>query len=639
MSFTTTPKASKIPNPVIVSTDYSEDADDVFDIRALTTAHRQGMINLLGVVVDNRTPSADNVAAVDAHLMYDGLPNLPLGVVSVANAGTRPSNYVDDINAAYPGGRSTASVPSAATVLRTLLAARPGKDVTLLGLGFFGTWHDLMLSGADGISPLTGIQLIQQKVKRAVIMAGRYPTDTTFVEYNFGQSAAASTRYFLDNWPNEIPVTWIGYDVNINNTGSTALGVTTGADLMQTALTAAGYGAGKIAWPASVLIATTGDAATAGFATVRGSVTYNVNMNSVFTEGPSNHEYATFPRAYAKLSSAASTGAVTLTLSRPLPAGTYRLGTKTTGENITIRATYGAGPWTADLTTAITGNYAGSAPVHGNDATAVNAIKEAYEDLLLPRAPLVVDESLWTPSNARVAPELWLRAEDLSALGAGGAVASWTDGSGNGYHFTQATAVNQPLLQQDSKGRWTVRFDGVNDRLDNLDAAIRTGDSTIWVVASYAADGTGAQCMIGALSSTTVHSSPYFKWSIINGVNFSRMGAQANNPDAVANPDGTIGLPAAQQYAVNIWEGHPGSDGTPTGDWNVLRVNGMPVGQQRPGSHHSDTNAVVVRIGSLGDGTWSFKGDIYEVLIFRNLQSPADRRRMRAYLRKKYHTA
>jgi|GEM_PF-6225256 len=643
MSFITTPKASKTPTPIIVSTDFAGDADDVFDLRALATAHHRGMITLLGVVVDaeDSTPGADNVSAIDALLTYDGLPNIPMGRASAPNLQSYPSPYSIPIVTASPVfTRTKTNVPTAAATLRTLLAARPGRDVTLVGLGFFGAWHDLMLSGPDSISPLTGIQLIQQKVKRAVIMAGRYPTDLTFVEYNFGQGTNNSTRYFIDNWPNEIPVTWVGYDVSTNNTGSTVLGSASAiTDPMQAALTASGYANGKIAWPATVLIAIAGDAAAAGYATVRGTVTYNVGMNSIFTEGPSNHEYATYPRAFAKLSSAASSGATTLTLSRPLTAGPYRLGTKTTGENITIRATYGAGPWTADLTTAITGSYALAAPVHGNDATAVNATKEAYEELLLPRAPLVVDESLWSPANARLSPELWLRAEDLSSLGVSGSVASWTDGSGNGHHFTQGALASRPTLQQDSKNRWVVRFDGINDRLDCLDAAIRTGDSTIWIVASYASDGTGTQCMMGALSSTTAHSSPFFKWSIINAVNFSRMGATANNPDGVANPDGTIGLPAAQRYAVNVWEGHPGYDGTPAGDWNVLRINGMPVGQQPPGNHHGDGNAVVVRIGSLGDGTWSFKGDIYEVLIFRNLQSPADRRRMRAYLRKKYHTA
>lgn len=642
MSFVTTPKASKIPTPVIVSTDFAGDADDVFDLRALATAHHRGMITLLGVVVDaeDSTPGADNVSAIDALLTYDGLPNMPMGRAVAPNLQSYPSPYSIPIVTTSPVfTRTKTTVPPAATTLRTLLAARPGRDVTLVGLGFFGAWHDLMLSGPDEISPLTGIQLIQQKVKRAVIMAGRFPTDLTFVEYNFGQGTNNSTRYFIDNWPNEIPVTWIGYDVSTNGTGSTALGIATTADPMQAALTASGYPDGKIAWPATVLIAIAGDAATAGFATVRGTVSYNAGMNSVFTEGPSNHEYATFPRAFAKLTSAATAGATSLLIGRPLTPGPYRLGTTAVGENITIRSVAGTGPWTAELSTAITGTYAIAAPVHGNDAAVVNAIKAGYEDLLLPRAPLVVDNQTWTPANARLAPELWLRAEDLSALGAGGAVASWTDGSGNGHHFTQSTAANRPTLQQDSKARWTVRFDGVNDRLDCLDAAIRTGDSTIWVVAAYAADGTGNQCMIGALSSTTAHSSPFSKWSIISPANFARMGNAANNPDTVANPDGSIGIPAAQRHAVNVWEGHPGYDGTPAGDWGVLRVNGMPVAQQPPGKHHPDDRAVVVRLGALGDGTWPFKGDIYEVIIFLNNQSQGDRARMRAYLRRKYQTA
>lgn len=78
--------------------------------------------------------------------------------------------------------------------------------------------------------------------------------------------------------------------------------------------------------------------------------------------------------------------------------------------------------------------------------------------------------------------QLWLDASDASTLFdatsggslvvADGGVARWEDKSGNGRHFTQATAANRPQRKvADINGRDCLRFDGTNDILTRTQEA------------------------------------------------------------------------------------------------------------------------------------------------------------------------
>jgi hypothetical protein len=63
------------------------------------------------------------------------------------------------------------------------------------------------------------------------------------------------------------------------------------------------------------------------------------------------------------------------------------------------------------------------------------------------------------------------------------AVSTWTDRSGNGYNFAQATGANQPTLQVgELGGSSVVRFDGSNDYLSRSDTGFPTGNITFLCV-------------------------------------------------------------------------------------------------------------------------------------------------------------
>jgi hypothetical protein len=79
-------------------------------------------------------------------------------------------------------------------------------------------------------------------------------------------------------------------------------------------------------------------------------------------------------------------------------------------------------------------------------------------------APDSGSSTLWTP--AEITTELWLDADDdTTVTEVSGAVSEWSDKSGNGFVFDQATAGNRPLYSATINSLSALTFDGSNDRL------------------------------------------------------------------------------------------------------------------------------------------------------------------------------
>jgi len=119
----------------------------------------------------------------------------------------------------------------------------------------------------------------------------------------------------------------------------------------------------------------------------------------------------------------------------------------------------------------------------------------------LPKNQMVRRHRAFEPSDI-AGLQLWLDATtglfDATSGGSavttdGGSVARWEDQSGSGYHVTQATLANRPVLKtgiRNSKN--VVRFDGINDVLVSANiAANNLSAMTCFVVAYVAGFGGG----------------------------------------------------------------------------------------------------------------------------------------------------
>jgi inosine-uridine nucleoside N-ribohydrolase len=117
-------------------------------------------------------------------------------------------HWADSLVARYPHAiKSTSDAEDAVKVYRRILAEQPDNSVTIITVGFLTNLKNLLQSGPDDISPLTGIQLIEKKVSNLVSMAGGFPEGR---EFNVFIDPAAS-KYVFGNWPGEVIFT--GFEI------------------------------------------------------------------------------------------------------------------------------------------------------------------------------------------------------------------------------------------------------------------------------------------------------------------------------------------------------------------------------------------------------------------------------------------
>lgn len=93
---------------------------------------------------------------------------------------------------------------------RSVLASAVNGSLTVISIGFLTNLADMLRSGADSASTLTGAELIQAKVAELVVMGGTYPSGW---EFNFGGVDPESAAYVLANWPSTVPTTFSGYEL------------------------------------------------------------------------------------------------------------------------------------------------------------------------------------------------------------------------------------------------------------------------------------------------------------------------------------------------------------------------------------------------------------------------------------------
>lgn len=122
----------------------------------------------------------------------------------------RLGEYASKLAHNFPRALSNASsTPDPVPLYRSLLASAPNASTTLISLGFLTNLAALLASPPDTISPLSGAQLVRLKTAELVVMGGRYPSGH---EFNFATDAA-STRAVLAGWPENVPVTFVGYEL------------------------------------------------------------------------------------------------------------------------------------------------------------------------------------------------------------------------------------------------------------------------------------------------------------------------------------------------------------------------------------------------------------------------------------------
>ncbi|PWU05038.1 MAG: nucleoside hydrolase [Bacteroidetes bacterium] len=186
--------------PIIFDTDMGPDYDDVGAIAILHAMADSGQINILATIASTKY---EGVAAVlNVFNTYFNRPQIPIGIPKGHGLELKDwQHWSDTLIVRYPHKIKTNNESQDATELyRKLLSKKPDHSVVIVTTGFLTNMADLLNSNADKWSKLSGTDLVKQKVKHLVCMAGRFPSGK---EFNVERDAGASINIF-QNWPTNI---------------------------------------------------------------------------------------------------------------------------------------------------------------------------------------------------------------------------------------------------------------------------------------------------------------------------------------------------------------------------------------------------------------------------------------------------
>ena len=208
--------------PLIFDTDIGNDVDDVLALGMIHALQSRGECRLLAVTITK--DHKDAAAFTDAVNTFYGRGEIPIGVCSrnVTNHQGRfngLANQRENDVLRYPhdllGGDDAAD---AVVLLRQTLAAAKDHSVVIVQVGFSSNLAALLDSSPDAMSDLSGMNLVNQKVRLLSVMAGAFTKirrDGELVdhrEYNIIKDIPAAKK-LAASWPTEIQ--WSGFEIGI----------------------------------------------------------------------------------------------------------------------------------------------------------------------------------------------------------------------------------------------------------------------------------------------------------------------------------------------------------------------------------------------------------------------------------------
>lgn len=252
------------PVSILHGTDWWTDCDDIAALRLLCRAHKKGLIRLECVGINSVMEySAPSVSA----FLDDCGVSAPIGVDRSAVRDGKNCRYQRFFADNYPHTvKSNDVCEDAAKLYRRVLANLSGKAI-ITEVGFEQIIMQLLKSGPDEISPLTGIELVKEKVSAMYLMAGQWDGSCR-PEYNLCAYPVCSEAGDHISRYAPVPLYYLGFEVGVD--------VITGApvpdgDMLKQGFIVHGSGNGRSSWdPMTVMAAIIGDPETAGYRCVCG---------------------------------------------------------------------------------------------------------------------------------------------------------------------------------------------------------------------------------------------------------------------------------------------------------------------------------------------------------------------------------
>ncbi|MGI5847786.1 MAG: nucleoside hydrolase [Candidatus Cryptobacteroides sp.] len=211
---------------IIMETDIGNDVDDALAMDLLYKYLDEGKINLLAVNINKEGQAPAEY--VDILNTWYGYPEIPIGVIrDGADCEDDAINYAKAVvmlkdSAGAPAFTRTLqeydSLPDAHILYRKLLSEAEDHSVVITSVGFSTNLIRLLETSADEYSDLTGKELVAEKVKLLVTMAGNFE-DPDFHEYNVVKDIPAA-KVIFEEWPTPVVTSPFEIGIKIQYPGS-----------------------------------------------------------------------------------------------------------------------------------------------------------------------------------------------------------------------------------------------------------------------------------------------------------------------------------------------------------------------------------------------------------------------------------
>lgn len=212
------------PVKIILDTDIGGDCDDAGALGLLNALADLDEAQIMGVTSCTSLKNAPG--AIDAINRYYGRTNIPVGAYNGEPFYENPAaeHYISYLNGHYETiYKNKEDAQDAVQLLRKLLSAEKENGIKIVAIGPLRVMRMLLDSGPDGISPLTGRQIIMEKVSELVVMGGYFPeTDKEIflgdmkleAEFNIAGDVKSAQKV-MNHWPTPIVLCpyEIGYEI------------------------------------------------------------------------------------------------------------------------------------------------------------------------------------------------------------------------------------------------------------------------------------------------------------------------------------------------------------------------------------------------------------------------------------------
>lgn len=192
---------------IILDTDMGSDSDDAGALALLHHLSDNGLAEI--VAVTHCASEISGPYAVKVINDYYGRGKIPVGKnkYSTFLEGSPYDQYTGLLMKKYLADNDEIEFKDAISLMRSVLSEN--DSITIAVIGMMNNLAMLLRSQPDSISPLSGIELVRNRVKDIYIMGGDFE-DLSHAEFNV-RNDIESAMYVAENCP--VPICYCGFEI------------------------------------------------------------------------------------------------------------------------------------------------------------------------------------------------------------------------------------------------------------------------------------------------------------------------------------------------------------------------------------------------------------------------------------------